>query len=97
MKNRVQKRTFYIPLAKRATRGELGDRGEPALGAHPLARGLTLGLRHFEHGRPAEIAALGALGSLEMVEAIAACHTGGAALQALDYHGIHTLCIGRVG
>jgi hypothetical protein len=72
--------------------GELGDRREPALGAHALTRcaALGLGLSHFEHGSPAEVAALRALGGLEVVELVTACHTGGAALEALDYEGIHT-------
>ena len=75
--------------------GELGDRGEPApLGAQAVRRSAALGLGHFEHGSPAKVPALRALGGFEVVEPVAACHTGGAALETLDYEGIHTPCIG---
>src|SRR5579862_1517212 len=41
---------------------ELRDRRVPVLEAHGLAGDVALRLGHLEHGRPAEVAALGALG-----------------------------------
>jgi len=51
-------------------------------------------LGHFEHGRPAEVAALGALGGFEVLEAVAPCNTRGTALEALDGDRIHNQSIG---
>ena len=53
-----------------------------------------LGLLHLEHGRPAEVAALGALGRLEVLEAVAPRNTGGTALEAFDHEGLHDRSIG---
>ena len=57
-------------------------------------RRATLGLLHFEHGRPAEVPTLGALGRLEVLEAIAPRDTRGSTLEALDGDGIHVMSIG---
>ena len=57
-------------------------------------RRATLGFFHLEHGRPAEVTALGALGSFEVLEAIAPRDTRGSTLEALDGDRVH---IGSIG
>jgi hypothetical protein len=57
-------------------------------------RRATLGLLHLDHGRPAEISALGALGILEVLEAIAPRDTRGSTLEALDGDRVHVGSIG---
>ena len=53
-----------------------------------------LGLLHLEHRRPAEVAALGALGGLEVLEAVASRQAVRAALEAFDYERVHVRSIG---
>jgi len=60
-------------------------------------RRATLGLLHFEHRRPAEVTALGALGGLEVLEAIAPRDTRGSTLEAFDGDRIHIRSIGTSG
>lgn len=59
-----------------------------------LARCLPLVLGRLEHGRPAEVAALGTLGGLEVLEAVTPCHAARAALEAFHDEGIHSRSIG---
>ena len=60
-------------------------------------RRATLGLFHLEHGRPAEVTALGALRSLEVLEAIAPRDTRGSTLEAFDDDRVHIRFIGAEG
>ena len=72
----------------------LRDGREPACGPRTLTWRAVLPLGHREHGGPAEVAALGALGGLEMLEAVAPCNAGRTALKALDDEGVHLVPIG---
>jgi hypothetical protein len=73
---------------------ELRDRRVAALGEQALTRRKAFGLRHLEHRRPTEVAALGALGGLEVLEAVATRQAGRAALEAFDYERLHGWSIG---
>jgi len=72
----------------------LRDGREPARDALALTRRAALCLGHLEHGRPPEVAALGALGGLEVLEAVAPSNARGAALETLDGEGVHARSIG---
>jgi hypothetical protein len=58
---------------------------------------VALGLRHLEHGSPAEVSALRALRRFEVLEAVAPRHAGRTALEAFDDDWIHPMCIGFGG
>jgi hypothetical protein len=81
----------------RASVRELRDRGVPVLDERRLTRSVALRVGHLEHGRPAEVAALGAFGGLEVLEAVAPRNAARAALEALDDKGIHARSIGACG
>ena len=91
----MQSTRFYIPIAlwPGKERG-LRRRGRAALGSHRLALRGALGLGHLEHGHPAEVATLGALGGLEVLEAVASRHAARAALETFHHEGIHVRSIG---
>lgn len=72
---------------------ELRDGRKPTLGP-PLTRRTPVGLLHLEHGRPAEVTALGTLRRLEVLEAVSVRDAGGAALETFDGDGIHIRSIG---
>ena len=67
------------------------------IGVRHLGRHATIDLLHLEHGSPAEVAALGALWSLEVLEAVAPREPARAALKAFDDEGIHARSIGLEG
>src|SRR5947207_13435880 len=73
---------------------KLRDGRKKAPGAKPLARSATLRRRLLEHGRPAEVAALGTFGRLEVIEPVATGDTSGAAVEAFDDERLHALSIG---
>ena len=59
-----------------------------------LTRRAAVGLLHLEHRSPTEVAALGALGRLEVLEAVAPRQAARAALEAFDYERVHVRSIG---
>jgi hypothetical protein len=89
--------TASVGKCSRAPEQELRDRREPALDARALMRGAALCLGHLEHGSPAEVATLGALRRLEVLEAVAPGNAARAALEAFDDEGVHARSIGDCG
>jgi hypothetical protein len=69
----------------------------PVLDTRTLTRGAAFSLGHLEHGGPAEVATLGALRRLEVLEAVAPGNAARAALEALDGEGVHARSIGACG
>jgi hypothetical protein len=67
------------------------------LNAQALTRGAALSLGHLEHGGPAEVATLGALRRLEVLEAVASGNAARAALEAFDDERVHARSIGACG
>jgi hypothetical protein len=78
----------------RGWRRELRHGRERALGPRALARRRAFGLLDLEHRSPTEVAALGALGRLEVLEAVAPRQAARAALETFDYERVHVRSIG---
>jgi hypothetical protein len=67
------------------------------LDTRALTRGAALCLGHLEHGGPTEVATLGALRRLEVLEAVALGNAARAALEAFDGERVHARSIGACG